>query len=355
MKQHEQFPLSELTSFGTGGQADIFLEIEHTEELHGVLKDYKKPLWLVGSGANTLISDAGLPGTTICLRTSTIDVRTEKDQHLYVVDSGVNWDTLVRTAIHNGHWGLELTSGIPGSVGAAVVGNIAAYGQKVSDTLKWVEVIDTTANPDITECLMGDELGLKYRYSDFQNAKLEKYVIVRAAFALQDSPTTSLAYSSALKAAKDLGITPDTLTDRRTIIMEARKRAGSLLDTSNPHHVKTAGSFFRNPEVTKEQAQAIIAFEEHDVSAKEVLLQNLLHGGDSFRVSAAHVLLAAGFKRGQNWGPVRLHPEHVLKIENTGDATSQQIYDVAKEIIETVHTKLGVTLEPEVRFLGNFK
>ena len=81
---------------------------------------------------------------------------------------------------------------------------------------------------------------------------------------------------------------------------------------------------------------------------------NQVHGGAQMRVSAAHVLLAAGFSRGQTWGPVRLHPDHILKIENTGGATAQNIYDVAMEIQRTVLDKLSIELSPEVRFLGEF-
>jgi UDP-N-acetylmuramate dehydrogenase len=66
------------------------------------------------------------------------------------------------------------------------------------------------------------------------------------------------------------------------------------------------------------------------------------------------VLLAAGFKRGQSWGKVRLHPDHILKIENTGGASAQDIYNVVQEVVATVRQKLSIELEPEVRFIGYF-
>lgn len=344
--------LSLLTSFQTGGPAETFIVIEQTNDLREVLTDYKKPLWLLGSGANTLISDHGLPGTTLQFRNDKIEISEEADGALCIADAGVDWDAFVQATIAHGLWGLEFTSGIPGTVGAAVVGNIAAYGQAVSDRLAWVEVVSTTGDPTITECLKTPELGLKYRYSDFQNAKLGDRVIVRAAFQLSTKPTGDLAYASAQKAASDLGLSTDTLAHRRTIIMEARKRAGSLIEPGNTH--KTAGSFFRNPHVSKAQAEQIIAHEENNISMEQIMGQNSAHSGDAYRVSAAHVLLAAGFKRGQAWGPVRLHPDHILKLENTGGATSQQIYDVAQEIIGTVKEKLHIDLEAEVRFLGEF-
>jgi len=354
MNMQENFPLSTITSFGTGGLAELLIQVHSTEELYSIITDHKKPLWVLGTGANSLISDKGLSGTTIQLKNSQIELIEESNSVTVVVDAGIEWDYLICELIKNGLWGLELTSGIPGTVGAAVVGNIAAYGQSVSDALIWVDAINTESEYNQPVRLIADQLGLSYRYSDFQNDHFSKYIIVRTAFTLQRSSTMFLNYASALKISEELNIQPDSLENRREIIMEARKRAGSLLDPDQINREKTAGSFFRNPMVSREQAEKIISKEEFGVSESEILRQNLLHGGDSFRISAAHVLLAAGFNRGQSWGPVRLHPEHVLKIENTGGATSQQIYDVAQEIINTVEHKLHIQLKPEVRLLGDF-
>jgi UDP-N-acetylmuramate dehydrogenase len=106
--------------------------------------------------------------------------------------------------------------------------------------------------------------------------------------------------------------------------------------------------------VDSETAERLMAYDETGKSAELLKQMNQVHGGDQKRVSAAHVLLAAGFERGQSWGPVRLHPDHILKVENTGGATAQNIYDVAGEIVRTVKDKLAIELTPEVRFLGEF-
>lgn len=343
--------LAAYTSFGTGGPAETLIKVEKTDEIIEALKASEPPIWFLGSGANVLISDEGLPGATLHLDTHDIEFKEQDGTTVVIADAGVEWDQLVRESIERGKWGFERTSGIPGSVGAAVVGNIAAYGQAVSDTLMWIEAINVSDRHMDHVCLSADELGLGYRTSDFQTPTLKDYIVVRAAFKLENKPR-ELEYASALKVADEKGWNPENLNERRDIIMEARRRAGSLLDKKT--NAKTAGSFFKNPDVTPEQAERIMSFEENAVSQKDIKSQNKIHGGKTTRVSAAHVLLAAGFKRGQSWGPVRLHPEHVLKIENTGDATSQQIYDVAQEIIQTVKEKLGVDLVPEVRTLGKF-
>lgn len=353
MNLKQNYPLKLLTTFATGGQAQFFFSPSTREELIESLPTLKKPLWFIGSGSNILISDEGLPGTVLKLGFDAIDIHEEKDGWIFTAEAGVPWDGLVKLSLNKNAWGFELMSGIPGSVGGAIAGNIAAYGQAVADTLLWVETIDTSAQSPKICRLDKEQLGLVYRNSDFHTNKLKNHIILSASFRLNKSSKKDLEYSSALKIANELSLNPDYLVSRREIIMEARSRAGSLLE-SNGDTIKTAGSFFKNPVVEELIAKEIIQHEEKSKDLAKIISQNKIHGGNSTRVSAAHVLLAAGFRRGQTWGPVRLHPDHVLKIENTGEATSQQICDVAREIIQTVKQKLNITLEPEVKFLGEF-
>ncbi|HSX16258.1 MAG TPA: hypothetical protein VLF40_05690, partial [Candidatus Saccharimonadales bacterium] len=162
-------------------------------------------------------------------------------------------------------------------------------------------------------------------------------------------------YQAALDVAEAHKFDIATLDGRRKAIVETRKRAGSLWDYRSPDDFQhTAGSFFRNPTVDAATAERLMAMDETGRSLELLTKMNQVHGGSGTRVSAAHVLLAAGFNRGQTWGKVRLHPDHILKLENTGGASAQDIYDVAMEIVRTVQEKLGVELKPEVRFLGEF-
>lgn len=351
MNRQLSAPLAPYTSLAVGGPAEKLYICSTTEELLNVLDAARgEQLWLLGHGANVLVSDKGLPGVTIMLRTNEIS----RDGDTLTAEAGVWWDDLVRFAITERLWGLELMSAIPGGVGAAVVGNIAAYGQAVADTLAWVEVYDRT-NGEVRR-LTADELGLTYRYSLFQTEALAELVILKAAFALSPQPTSELAYQSALDVAYANDFDLESLEGRRETIIKTREAAGSLWDYHSPDtQMHTAGSFFRNPMVDTETAEKLMAHDETGKSTELLKQMNKVHGGDQKRVSAAHVLLAAGFQRGQAWGPVRLHPDHILKIENTGGATAQQIYDVAQEIIQTVKTKLDIDLNPEVRFLGEFE
>jgi UDP-N-acetylmuramate dehydrogenase len=348
MKLQRNVPLAGYTSLHVGGPAQTLLATEEGDDLKEIISTVDKPVWVLGYGTNTLISDQGLRGTVILNQSGNINIL-EHDQ--IRADSGANWDELVQKAISNSLWGLEFTSGIPGGVGAAVVGNIAAYGHKIADSFVSATFLNTTDGSVFT--WDKSKLGFDYRSSDLQLPENKNLIILDATFQLSQSPTSKLEYESALKTASELGIQPDSLENRRKIIIETRRKAGSLL-TDSSVGPWTAGSFFKNPLIDEAQIQNIISHEESSVSREQLLRQNVIHGGDKARVSAAHVLLAAGFSRGQTWGNVRLHPHHILKVENIGNATAQEIYNVVHHIIATVHQKLNIRLEPEVRFIGDF-
>lgn len=348
MKLQQNVPLAPYTSLHAGGPAEYLIELDDTDDLKEVIKGAKPPVRVLGYGTNVLVSDKGLLGTVIINKLGDINI----DQNVMIrADSGANWDDLVKMAIENNLWGLEFTSGIPGGVGAAVAGGIAAYGHRISDRFVQAEVLDSSTG-QVAICNK-DKFGFGYRRSDMQLPENSNLVILNATFQLSKQPTGNLEYESALKAASEIGVKPDTLQNRRRVIMEARRRAGSLL-TDISQGPWTAGSFFKNPLVDESQVQTIISHDEFGVSRDQLLRQNVIHGGDKARVSAAHVLLAAGFKRGQTWGRVRLHPDHILKLENTGGASAQEIYDVVQGILDTVRQRLGIILEPEVRFIGDF-
>ncbi len=348
MKDISNVALANFTSLHAGGKAKNLIELESGDDLAKVIAGASKPLWILGYGTNILISDKGLPGTVILNRAGQIELLSGGKIR---AASGANWDELVQMAIENNLWGLEFTSGIPGGVGAAVAGNIAAYGHKIEDSFIEATILNTKDGS--VKTWPKNKLGFGYRSSAIQKPSNEHLVVLGAMFSLSPRSQGELEYESALKVAAEIGLKPDSLANRRKIILETRRRAGSLLqDTSvGPW---TAGSFFKNPLVGETEVQKIIDHEETNTTREMLLRQNVIHGGNRARVSAAHVLLAAGFQRGQTWGQVRLHPDHILKIENLGKATASDIYKVVQLIVNSVKEKLDIDLEPEVRFIGEF-
>lgn len=347
MHVETNYPLAPHTSFKAGGAAETAVIIDDIDRFRAAIQQYGNPDWVMGYGSNALVSDKGLPGVTYLIKGG----RITRDDTLLVADAGVWWDDLVQYAIENNLWGLECMSLIPGSVGAAVVGNIAAYGQAVADSFEWAEIYD--GNTGETRRWKADELGFIYRASTTLQSN-RQLVVLRTAFRLSPSQIKPLEYESALSIARENNYDTSTLNGVRQTIVGAREAAGSLWDFRDEQASRTAGSFFRNPLVDNETAERIMSYDESGKSLELLKKMNAVHGGSSSRVSAAHVLLAAGFERGQTWGDVRLHPQHVLKIENAGSASAQEIYAVAQEIITTVKSKLGVDIDPEVRFLGEF-
>ncbi|HET7827572.1 MAG TPA: UDP-N-acetylmuramate dehydrogenase [Candidatus Saccharimonadales bacterium] len=348
MKLQRDVPLADYTSLKAGGPAEQLLELEAGDSLTDAIKTADRPVWVLGFGTNVLISDKGLPGTVILNKYGGVEIN---EAGLVRAGSGAAWDDVVQAAINSGLYGLEFTSGIPGGVGAAVAGNIAAYGHKVADSFAEATMLDTSDGS--ISIWQAGRFGFDYRSSVLRQPDMHHLVILDAAFQLKPAPADELEYESALKTASELNLRADSLENRRKIIIETRRKAGSLLPDIQARPW-TAGSFFKNPLVDEAQVQAIISHEESSIKREQLLRQNVIHGGSQKRVSAAHVLLAAGFARGQAWGPVRLHPEHILKIENTGGAAAQDIYNVVQEIINKVKQKLNITLEPEVQFLGEF-
>ena len=348
MQLQNNVPLAQFTSLNVGGTAQELATPATTGELITAASATTSP-WVLGYGTNSLISDAGLPGRTLRIVNGTI----EYVDNLLIADAGVWWDEVVKEAISRNLWGLELMSAIPGGVGGAVVGNIAAYGQAISDTLVWIDVYDTKQQKQMR--IEAHELDLTYRHSNLQHDDRRHLVILRAAFELSSQPKKDVSYQRVTDIAERDNHDLSTLDGRRQAVLQAREEAGSLWDYRDKHHSShNAGSFFRNPLISPEQVDAIIAHDESGTTADQIRKMNQTHGGSSTRVSAAHVMLAAGFSRGQSWGTVRLHPSHVLKLETLPGATATDVYAVVQEIEQTVREKLSIELMPEPRLFGEF-
>lgn len=332
-----------------GGPAERLIELEPGDSLKTAVTAHAGgQLFVLGEGTNSLISDRGLAGTVIVTKGGTIEALGSTRLR---VDSGVNWDDFIQECLRHQFYGLEFTSGIPGSVGGAICGNIAAYGHQVASCLVGATILDSKSGQVYN--WQPSDLAFAYRHSSLQQPSNQHLVVLDGTFEFSPTVTSQLEYGSALSVAADLQLEPDTLEHRRIIILEARRRAGSLQEDS-PTPPFTAGSFFLNPLVGQDQVEAIITHDESGISRQQLLRQNQIHGGSQVRVSAAHVLLAAGFRRGQTWGNVGLHQSHVLKVANLGNASAQEIYNVVQLIIKTVKEKLNIDLEPEVRLIGKF-
>lgn len=331
--------MASLTAFGVGGEVSRFGRAADSRQLVELLADNPPaPIRLLGQGTNLLVADKPLPGTVIAVASPHYSVAGP----VVWAEAGLSWDRLVAMTVARGFWGLELLSGIPGTVGAAAAININAYGQSLADSLVGVEIYD----PDTRQLKIIPSRPSEWGY---KRSPVRGRFVTRVGWRLSRQPTTKLLYPSALAYAKQQGLKPNDLEARRQIILGVRSRAGSLKDQA-----KTCGSYFKNPVVARRQLKQLLAADESGQNRRVLRRMNRLQDGRATRASAALVLLAAGFRRGQVLGRVRLHPDHVLKLENYRQAPAKEIYQVGAEIQGVVRQRLGILLEPEIAFWGDF-
>ena len=335
MRIEENVPLAPLTSFRLGGPARHFARVKNLEELRQSLdyaRDQNLATLILGGGSNLLIGDAGFDGLVIKIEITGVEslpANTAGESGLLVAGAGESWDALVARAVKDGWWGLENLSGIPGTVGAAPVQNIGAYGAEVRDTLAWVEVLDRKSGEVVR--LQNAACGFGYRTSIFKRLPA-RYVVLRAAFALTKDGTPNASY-------KDLAdIARLNLDEIRQKVLEVRSQKFPDLSVEG-----TAGSFFLNPVVSGQKAAELLekypglptfAAEKGRKVSLAWLLDNVLHA------------------KGMREGGARLYERQPLVIVAGFGASARDVTALKEKIKKEVQEKLDITLEEEVRVVG---
>ena len=264
------------------------------------------------------------------------EAQSESGSLVVVVGAAEALDDLVRYTVGKGLGGLENLAAIPGSVGGAVVQNAGAYGVEMAERIAWVRVYD----PDIDDCrtLTPTECDFGYRTSIFKSKAGSRLIITEAAFVLPQvwQPVTAYKGLSSLFADRD----PASVTPAEIETAVRNLRAQKLPD---PSQTGSAGSFFKNPVVTKLKARELITLHPNLVSYP-------LAGGRA-KLAAGWLIEAAGLK-GLSSGDAAVWPAHALILINRGRATGEDVLKLGREIAERVERRFGVVLEPEPIFLG---
>lgn len=320
--------LSDLTTLRVGGPVGTFLDAP----LQSAVPDISGDLLVIGGGSNLVAPDAGFHGTV--LRDTAREIR-ETGEGVLSVDSGVPWDRLVEESISRGFSGLEALSGIPGSVGAAPVQNIGAYGSEVADCLQSVKVWDRAER--VFTVIGREALGLSYRNSVLKESissgkwgPTGRWVVVSVDFKFEAGLSAPIRYRE-LAQTLDLGIGDrcDPAEVRRAVL-DIRRSKGMVLDPTD-HDTWSAGSFFTNPVVE---------------SAPEGAPAYPVAGG--VKTSAAWLITNSGFERGFTLnGRAALSSKHVLAITNRGNANSKDVIELADHVRQGVNAQYGIDLVPE--------
>ena len=332
--------LSKYTSLRVGGPATKIVQVSTEAQIIAAIEEAgDTPILIMGGGTNVLIADKGFEGTVI--RISNNSVQSEVDAcsgATLTIGAGEDWDSFVQTTINSGFAGLETLSGIPGTVGAAPIQNIGAYGHEVSEFITRVRTYDRELKEIYT--FTNSQCEFTYRNSHFK-AHPGRYVVLEVQFQLRigefSDPITYLELS------KKLGIEPGdkaSVVATRQAVLELRASKGMLLSPDD-HDSWSAGSFFTNPIVSQQAADGL-----PDAAPKWPLNDGRV------KISAAWLIENAGMHKGDEVGGARISTKHVLALTNSGDATAADIAELARRARDQVRERFGITLEAEVNLIG---
>lgn len=340
MEVQENIPLAQYTTFQIGGPARYFARASSVEDVREALafaKERDLKFFVLGGGSNVLFDDAGFDGLVIKVELSGV----ERQGDVFIAGAGESWDALAARAASEGLWGIENLSGIPGTVGGALVQNIGAYGAALSQTFRWAEALDTMRGE--VKKIDRQEYASGYRESVFKHSP-GRYVVLRAALALSPTPVPNLSYTDlaarfAPSAAEGVASATPGLADIRSAVLEIR--AGKFPDLALEG---TAGSFFKNPVLPKARAQELAArypgmpvFALPESQGIKVPLSWLLdyrHGVIDMRSVRA--------------GGARMYEKQFLVLVAHRGGSSADVKKLAALVQEKVHATVGIEIEPEV-------
>ena len=335
------FSLKNLNSFGIDARARAYVRITSSAQLEQALSDpalATLPRLLLGGGSNILLTH-DFDGLVLHMANSGIEiVASDPDVADPVVNyvracAGESWHSFVLWTLAHGFGGLENLALIPGTVGAAPIQNIGAYGVEVKDYLHSVTVFDTVS----TRTIVMDKAAcrLAYRDSIFKHADGRALVVLDVTFALPKNWQPQLGYAELAKALPEIAaLTPRDIADA---VIAIRRRK-----LPDPAVIGNAGSFFKNPLVSRKQCAILL-------EAFPALVHHA-QGDGSEKLAAGWLIDQCGWK-GRSLGLAGVYAKQALVLVNNGGASGVDIVRLAEAIQADVLARYGVSLEPEPVFV----
>ena len=291
-------------------------------------------LLVLGEGSNILLT-GNVDGTVLAMETRGVHVEQEGDLTRIAVAAGERWDDFVRWTLGQGFAGLENLILIPGTVGAAPIQNIGAYGTEVAEFIESVEAWDRIERRVVTldraACAFG------YRDSLFKHEP-DRFIVTAVRFALPRQHALRLDYSGIREELDRMGVSNPAPFHVAEAVVHLRTRK-----LPDPAVIGNAGSFFKNPVVDAAQGEAL----------KHAYPELVAWPGKDghWKLSAAWLIETAGFK-GMREGDAGISNRHALVLVNHGKASGQALWAFAQRVIDGVHARFGVRLEPEPMTIG---
>lgn len=329
----QNISLAQYTTLRVGGEARYFVSVTTEEELKEAVlwaKSNSLPFYVIGYGSNILVQDSEVAGVAIKVALKGFSHVIEDDTAYLKVRAGEMLDEIVAYTVEQQWWGIENLSAIPGTVGAVPIQNVGAYGVEVKDVITCVRVFNT--DTESFEVLQNNECLFSYRDSLFKSARGKKYIVSEVTFVLSKKENQQLVYKDLAVAFKDT--VPSISAIRDAVIAIRREK---FPDWSQ---IGTAGSFFKNPFVTKEK------FTE---------LKRTYPDMPGFETEDGSIKLSLGFildkilnLRGYSNGFVSLYEKQALVLVVKEGATASLIKDFADDIVKRVKNEVGIDIFFEV-------
>ncbi|XOD69137.1 MAG: UDP-N-acetylmuramate dehydrogenase [Flavobacteriales bacterium AspAUS03] len=336
MKILENVSLKSFNTFSLEVKARYFLEINKIKDLHAIFAHPKLrllPRLVLGGGSNVLFTK-DFEGLILKINLKGREILEENNTKIIIkVSAGEIWHDLVCWAVDQGFGGLENLSLIPGTVGAAPIQNIGAYGVELKDSLVALQVYEI-ANGKLRD-FSREDCQLGYRDSIFKNEWKDQYIILSVSLILQKKDfILNISYGMIKKELENMHVTQPTIKTISQAVINIRK--SKLAD---PAKIGNGGSFFKNPTVMQQYYEKLI------VQYPDII---------SYPVSENQVKLAAGQLiektdwKGKRLGQIGIYEKQALVLVNYGVADGRQIYALSEKVIQDVQKKFGITLEREV-------
>jgi UDP-N-acetylmuramate dehydrogenase len=327
-------PLRPFNTFGVDARAAFFAPVRSVDQLCELLAEpgvRDLPRLILGGGSNILFT-RDFDGLVVKM-----DIRgytragDDRDHHLVHVGAGEGWHATVERLLDDDLPGVENLALIPGSVGAAPIQNIGAYGVELAQRLQSVEVLDP-ANGSV-KAVDADACGFGYRDSVFKQRPSDGRIVVGLTLALPKRWAPVVGYADVEHELEARGIARPSPRDVYAAVVAIRTRK-----LPDPKQVGNAGSYFKNPVVSRERREELVD--------RFPSMVNYDIGGGRYKLAAGWLIEACGLK-GAVRGRAGVYPKQALVLVNLGGATGADIIALAREVQDAVFARFGVELEPE--------
>lgn len=341
-KIFENYSLKPFNTFGIDVKARYFCFIREARELSTVLQDERfkdYPKFILGGGSNILLMEDFL-GLVLKIDIKGINKVKEDSEHVWITaGAGEKWHDLVVFCVNNDFAGVENLSLIPGTVGAAPIQNIGAYGVELKDVFEHLEAFNTET---LTfETISGEECRFGYRNSIFKNEWKNRYIITSVTLQFNKKAKINTRYGSIRDTLSEMGVKDDEITIREVSKAIIKIRTDKLPD---PQKIGNSGSFFKNPEIPekkyKQLKKTFSTIPGYPVDDNRV------------KIPAGWLIEQCGWK-GKTVGNTGTYENQALVLVNHGEATGKEIYMLSEKIIESVYNTFGIKLDREVNVIDN--